>query len=47
MFKTEDYKRDVMIAAKNISFNTDTVYCYHREDLKENERIADFIPPKP
>ena len=39
VFKTEDYKKDVVIAAKNISYNTDTVYYYEREGLKSNERI--------
>jgi hypothetical protein len=46
IFKTEDYTNDVVIAAKNITFNTDTVYYYERPDLKENERIADFVKKK-
>jgi hypothetical protein len=46
IFRTEDYTNDVLIAAKNISFNTDTVYYYERTDLKENERIADFVKKK-
>jgi hypothetical protein len=40
---TEDYENDIYIAAKKISFNTDTVYYYYRENLLENERLADFI----
>ena len=43
IFRTEDYRNDVIIAAKSISFNTDTVFYYLRDDLKENERIADFV----
>lgn len=42
-FKTEDYQNDVIIAAEKISFNTDTVFYYERDDLKENERIAYFV----
>jgi hypothetical protein len=43
IFKTEDYNQDVVIVAQKISYNTDTVFYYNRPDLKENERIADFI----
>jgi hypothetical protein len=43
VFKTENYNNDVIIVAKNISFNTDTVYYYDKADLKDNERIADFV----
>lgn len=32
IFKTEGYKNDVIIAAKNITFNTDTVYYYERPE---------------
>ncbi|WP_298143762.1 hypothetical protein [Flavobacterium sp.] len=46
VFKTENYKNDVIIAARAISFNTDTVYYYERIDLKPNERIADFVKKK-
>jgi hypothetical protein len=46
IFRTEDYTNNVIIAAKNITFNTDTVYYYERADLKENERIADFVKKK-
>lgn len=45
-FKTEDYQNDVIIAANTISFNTDTVFYYDRQDLKPNERIADFVKKK-
>lgn len=43
VFKTEDHKSDFTVAAKSLSFNTDTVFYYDRQDLKENERIADFV----
>ncbi len=43
---TEDYNNDIYIAAKGLTFNTDTVYYYEREGLKENERLADFIKTK-
>ncbi|MBK6700476.1 MAG: hypothetical protein IPG55_11380 [Saprospiraceae bacterium] len=46
IFKTEDYTNDVVIAAKNITLNTDIVYYYERPYLKENERIADFVKKK-
>lgn len=47
IFKTEEYKNDIIIVAKTVSYNTDTVYYYHKTDLKPNERIATFvkIPP--
>ncbi|NOQ71790.1 MAG: hypothetical protein GQ574_07310 [Crocinitomix sp.] len=40
IIRTEDYKNDIYIAAKEIGFNTDTVYYYYRENLKDNERLA-------
>jgi len=43
VFETEDYRNKVIIAAKKLSFNTDTVFYYDRQGLKENERIADFV----
>jgi len=46
IFRTEDYKNDVIIAANNVTFNTDTVFYYDRPDLKQNERIADFVKKK-
>jgi hypothetical protein len=46
IFRTEEYTNDVMIAARNLSFSTDTVYYYERPDLKANERIADFVKRK-
>lgn len=46
IFRSEDYTNDVVIAARNVSFNTDTVYYYDRPDLKANERIADFVKRK-
>ena len=46
LFKTEDYKNNVLIAAQNVSYNVDIVYYYERLDLKENERIAEFVKNK-
>lgn len=46
IFKTSDYKNDIVIAAKEIRYNTDTVFYYDRPDLKDNERIADFVKRK-
>jgi hypothetical protein len=43
MFRTEDCENDVIIAAEKISYNTDTVFYYLRENLGDNERIADFV----
>lgn len=43
IFRTENYNNDVVIAAKNLTFNTDTVYYYERSNLIENERIAQFV----
>ncbi len=43
---TEDYKNNIYIAAKTLIYNTDTVYYYKRNELKENERIADFVNVK-
>ncbi len=43
IIRTEDLQSDIHIAAKKLSYNTDTVFYYLRPDLKENERIADFV----
>ncbi len=43
VLKTEDFQNDIYVAAKEIDFNTDTVYYYRRQNLKENERVADFV----
>lgn len=43
VFKTEEYRNNVVIAAKKLSFNTDTVFYHDKQDLKEKERIADFV----
>lgn len=40
---TEDYKNDIYIAAKSLSYNTDIVYYYDRKNLVNNERLADFV----
>jgi len=47
IIRTEDYKNDVYVAAKEIEYNTDTVYYYQRENLGDNERLADFLKKKP
>lgn len=44
IFKTEDYNNNVIIVAEKVTFNTDTVFYYKRDDLKENERLAYFVP---
>ena len=46
IIKTEDYKNDIYIAAKEIEFNTDTVFYYQRENLGDNERLADYLIKK-
>lgn len=46
VFRSEDYQNDIYIAANTISFNTDTVFYYERQNLKSNERIADFVKSK-
>jgi hypothetical protein len=44
VFKTEDNDQDdVIVVAKKVSYNTDTVFYYEREDLQEGQRIADFV----
>ena len=39
-FKAEDFKQQMVIVAKSVSYNTDTVYYYPRANLKANERLA-------
>jgi hypothetical protein len=39
-FKLEGHREYFLVAAKALSFNTDTVYYYKRENLQPNERIA-------
>lgn len=46
IIKTEDYKNDIYVAAKKIEFKTDTVYYYKRENLDDNERLADYLMEK-
>ncbi|AZZ92837.1 hypothetical protein EUZ85_19745 [Hahella sp. KA22] len=41
-FSTDD-GASIIIAALDIVVNMDTVYYYLRENLKENERIADWV----
>jgi len=41
-----DHKQDVCVAAKEVTFNTDTVFYYHRKNLKANERLADYLLKK-
>lgn len=43
VFKVEDSKNDVVIAAESVSYNTDTVLYYYREDLQPGMRLADSI----
>ena len=43
LIRTEDFKNDIYIAAKEISFNTDTVYYYQKDNLGKNERLADYL----
>ena len=35
------------VIAQDIKYNTDTVFYYKRENLKENERIAEWVLNKP
>lgn len=46
IIRTEDYKNDIYIAAKEVEFNTDTVYYYQRKNLGDNERLADYLIKK-
>ena len=39
----EDFKSKIYVAAMRLTFNTDAVYYYQRENLKQNERIAGFV----
>ena len=41
-FNSEDTP-DIYIAASNITYNTDRVFYYYRPNLKENERLAEFV----
>lgn len=43
LFRTEDFKNDVIIAAESFSYNTDTVLYYYREDLLPGQRLAPGI----
>jgi hypothetical protein len=45
-FTAEDYAESILIAARDFSFNTDTVFYYDRQNLKDNERLADFVKTK-
>lgn len=45
-FKAEDMKNDVIIAAKDVHYSDDIVYYYYKEELKRNERLADFVKTK-
>lgn len=40
---SEDIETPFYISAKNISFNTDSVLYYKKDNLKSNERIADWV----
>ena len=43
IFIVEDSKTNVIIAAERISFNTDTVLYYYREDLQPGMRLAQSV----
>lgn len=43
IIKTENYNNDIYIVSKEIGFNTNTVYYYWRENLKEDEKLASFV----
>ncbi|WP_196295012.1 hypothetical protein [Hymenobacter ruricola] len=43
IFRVEDSKTDVIIAAASISYNTDTVLYYYREDLQPGMRLASTV----
>ncbi|GAB3841770.1 hypothetical protein [Hymenobacter jeollabukensis] len=43
VFKVENSETDVVIAAETISYNTDTVLYYYRDDLQPGMRLADFV----
>ncbi len=39
----EDLQVPFYISAKNLDYNTDSVLYYKKENLKDNERIADWV----
>lgn len=39
----EDFKNKIYIAAKTLNYKKETVFYYDRQELKDNERIADFV----
>lgn len=43
IFKVEDSKNNVVIASESISFNTDTVLYYYRENLPPGMRLANSV----
>lgn len=43
IFKIENSKNEVIIAAESISYITDTVLYYYREDLPPGMKLADFV----
>jgi hypothetical protein len=40
---SEDLEEPFYVSAKNINFNTDRVLYYKKDNLEENERIADWV----
>lgn len=44
-FTSDSHQHDIIIAARNVSYNTDTVLYYYREDLGEKTRLAYFVKP--
>lgn len=45
--KAEDVEEFFYVAAKNLDFNTDRVLYYFKDNLGENERIADWVKINP
>lgn len=45
-FRQDGLDNDFLIASKTLTYNTDRVYYYPRENLQPNERLADFVDKK-
>ena len=43
VFNVENSKNDVVIASVNVSYNTDKVLYYYREDLQPGMRLAQNV----
>lgn len=44
-FKTDTPQEEVIIAAEKVSYNTNSVLYYYREDVPENAQLAYFVKP--